>query len=371
MANTVKNIGSASIFEKTMAACLESKRTPADAKKKKLAENKKVAKKATSKKINESVRKRKLFEDNELGDELDDPAMMADTDTMDDVVDDIVVVVDPDISADEIDELGSEAQDIIDATPDGEIPMTDEYVDDLTYTCPICGNTFFSDVEMSDGDECPVCGDYPNGYVLVGGVEAPEEAIASEAEDDIEDVADDIEDIGDEIADDAEDIEDELEPAVDEESLKRKPAVKKMEKYSKYSIEESTFNPFLNKFIKENYRNAKSFEIKGARLSGRKLSLECALTFKSGKTKDVTLRVENFKPANKMTLAASEDGTFKSESKRAKVAPFIFEATISKNVIRCESLKYNLITKAVKENARVQISGKLVKESRKPTKRSK
>lgn len=370
MANTVKNIGSASIFEKTMAACLESKRVPTNAKKK-LAESKKVVKKTASKKVNESVKARKLFEDNDLGDELDDPAMMGmDDEVMDDVVDDIVVVVDPDISADEIDELGDMAQEIIDGTPEGEIPMTDEYVDDLTYTCPICGNTFFSDVEMNEGDECPVCGDFPNGYVLVGGVEAPEEAIADEVADDVEDVADDIEDIGDEIADDAEDIEDELEPAVDEESLKRKPA-KRTEKYSKYSLEESTFNPFLNKFIRENYRNAKSFEIKGARLSGKKLSLECALTFKSGKTKDVTLRVENFKPADKMVMAASEDGTFKSESKKAKVAPFIFEATMNKNVIRCESLKYNLITKAVKENARVQISGKLVKESRKPAKKSK
>lgn len=357
MANTVKNIGTASIFEKTMAACLESKRVPVASSKKKLAESKKISKKTTAKKVNESVKKsRKLFEDNDLGDELDDPAMMSD-EIMDDVVDDIVVVVDPEVSADEIDELGSTAQDIIDSTPDGEIPMTDEYVDDLTYTCPICGNTFFSETEMNDGDECPVCGDYPNGYVLVGGVEAPEEAIADEEED----ITDDIEEIGDEIADDAKEIEDELEPAVDEESMKRKPK-KRMEKYSKYSIEESTFNPFLNKFIKENYRNAKSFEIKGAKLNGKKLSLECVLTFKSGKHKNVTLRVENFKPASRMILAAREDGTFKSESRKTKVAPFIFMASMKNNVIRCESLKYNIITKAVKENVRVQISGKLVRE---------
>lgn len=355
MANTVKNIGNASIFEKTMAACLESKRTATG---KKITENKKVVKKATNKKVNESIKRRKLHEDEDL---YDDEEIVDDT-TMDDVVDDIVVVVDPEVSADEVDELGSEAQEIIDGTPEGEIPMTDEYVDDYTYTCPICGNTFFSDVEMHDGDECPVCGDYPNGYVLVGAVADPEEVVADEEDEEVfDDSADDVVDV----TDDTEEVEDELEPAVDEEAFTRRARTAK-KRVSKYSIDESTFNPFMNKFIRENYKNARAFNIKRATLSGKKLSLECVLLFKSGNKKNVTLRVENFVPARKMTLAAREDGTFKIESKKSKAAPFVFEAVMRNNVIKCTGMRYNFVTRAKNEgkNSLLQVSGKLVTENK-------
>lgn len=348
----VQNIGNSSMFEKVMAACLESKRVPA------------TNSKTTRKIVKESkLSKKNLTEDEDLIDPVDDVDEI--DDTMDDIADDIVVVVDPEVSEDDIDAAGAEAQDIIDSTPDGEIPMTDEYVGDYTYTCPICGNTFFSEIEMNDGDECPVCGDFPNGYVLVGAVESPEEATA---EDD-EGLDDDIADIGDEVADDAED----LEPSIDDESIR--PTSRRVEKrarrtLSKYMLDESTFNPFMNKFIRENYRNAKSFEIKGATISGKTLTLECKLQFKSGKSRDVKLSMRNFNKiieSKKMSVPTTEDGTFKVESKKGVVAPFIFDVSVNKNVIRCEGMKYNLITKAVKENKTVQISGKLVKESRKPT----
>lgn len=354
MANT-QNIGKSSMFEKVMAACLESKRTPAGAK-------------STKKIVKESkLNKKNLTEDEDIIDPVDDVEEI--DDTMDDVVDDIVVVVDPEVSADEVDELGAEAQEIIDGTPEGEIPMTDEYVGDYTYTCPICGNTFFSAVEMNDGDECPVCGDFPNGYVLVGSIESPEEAAE---EDDI--VDGEIDDIGDEVAD-AED----LEPAVDDEpmeSLKRARARKESKSkrsFSRYMLDEATFNPFMNKFIRENYRNAKSFEVKSATLSRGALTLECKLTFKSGKSKNVKLAMKNFSKiaeskvvsSKKVSVPATEDGTFKTESRKSSSAPFVFDITVNKNVIRCEGFKYNLITKAVKENKKVQISGKLVKESKK------
>lgn len=325
----------ASIFEKTMAACLESKRT---------------AQKATSKRVTESVKKpaKKLRESDEIDAELGIDTVA--DDVMDDVVDDIVVVVDPDLDPEEVNDAAAEAQDIIDGTPEGDIPSTDEYIGDFTYTCPICGNTFFSEVEMADGDECPVCGDTPNGYVLVGEI-APNDDVVEE-----EEVEDDIID-DDIIDDDVEDVED-LEPALDVESLKRKPAPAQRG----LMIDESTFNPFMNKFIRENYRNAKSFVITGARIKGKTLSLECALSFKTGKSKKVMLKVENFKPAKKAVFAARDDGTFKSESKKA---PFMFAVAMDKNVIRCEGLKYDFVTKAVKEGKKVQIAGNLLRESAK------
>lgn len=329
----------ASNFEKIMNACLESKKA-----------TKKQPNKTIKRTISESkkVQKRRALRESEETDIEDTP-----DDVVDDVADDIMVVVDPDMSEDDISDAASDAQDIIDSTPDGEVPSTDEYIGDYTYTCPICGNTFFSEVEMADGDECPVCGETPNGYVLVGSV-----ADADDTEDEMSD-----EDLVPEDA--VEDAED-LEPADAEESFKRTRArstKRESRTYSRYSLDESTFNPFLNKFIKENYKNAKSFEITGATLRNNRLSLECKLAFKSGKSKNVKLTVENFKPARKMTLAAREDGTFKLESSKAKVAPFVFESIMSGRVVKCTGLKYNFITK-LKEGKRAQVSGKLIRESR-------
>lgn len=338
----------ASNFEKVMNACLESKRT---------ANTNKTTKKTVKKTVTESkkVATRKRLKEN---DELLDDEMIEDPedDVVDDVVDDIMVVVDPEMDEEEGSDAASEAQEIIDGTPEGEVPSTDEYIGDFTYTCPICGNTFFSEVEMNDGDECPVCGEFPNGYVLVGTVEGTDETVEDEV------IEDEVEDL--DIEDPVEDEED-LIPA-EEESYKRVPKRTKRESkvYSKYSIDETTFNPFLTKFIKENYKNAKSFGIVGASKKGTKLALECKLTFKSGKSKKVTLTVENFKPARKMTLAAREDGTFKCESKSAKVAPFVFEGIMTPGrVIKCTGLKYNFITK-LGEGKKAQVSGKLIRESR-------
>lgn len=325
----------ASSFEKIMNACLESKRVA------KANSSKNTIKKAVTESKKTSRRRALRESDEYVDDSYDDSG-----DIVDDVADDIMVVVDPDLSEDEISDAASEAQDIIDSTPEGEIPTTDEYIGDYTYTCPICGNTFFSEVEMNSGDECPVCGEFPDGYVLVGSVESTEDAVEDE---DLETV---------------DPVEEDEELIPDDDEAMEACSKKESRRYSKYSLDESTFNPFLNKFIKENYKNAKSFGIVGASKKGSRLSLECKLMFKSGKSKKVTLTVENFKPARKMTLAAREDGTFKSESKRAKMAPFVFESTMTPgNVIKCTDMKYNFITK-LKEGKRAQVSGKLIRESR-------
>lgn len=336
------------IFEKTMRMCLESKKTSIDPKK---------AKKAASKRVTEAKKTSRRLRENDYEDEVlpGDPAPGMVDDYDDEVMDDIsdvVVVVDPEMDADEISDAAETAQEIIDGTPEGEDPVTDEYVGDMTYTCPICGNTFFSEEEMNEGDECPVCGDTPDAFVAVGEV-----APATDEETGDEDLEIDV--------DSAEEDDEE-----DEDTLESRNRARKAPR-SLFSLDESTFNPFLNKFIRENYKNAKSFVITGATRSGKRLALECKLTFKSGKSKNVTLTVENFKPAKNMILAAREDGSFKSESRGAKVAPFIFKTSMIGRTIRCEAMKYNFIT-SIKEGKRAQISGNLIKESRRtPSKRTK
>lgn len=341
----------ASIFEKTMVACLEGKAKPVN--KKDLKESKK-----------------RLREEEEV-DELT-------PETADDIADDIVVVVDPELDADDIVAAGEDAQEIIDNTPEGEQPKTDEYVGDYTYTCPICGNTFFSDVEMNEGDECPVCGDFPEDFVLVGKVEDEE----PEIEDDLG---------GD---DDFEDFDDELEPADEPEEecraprrearrpmrkpmrkearrparkpvgkVMRKEARRPVRKGTALRIDETTFNPYLTKFVRENFKNTRSFQLVGAKKAGRRLTLECKLTFKSGKSKKVNLKVENFR-AGQLRMAAYEDGTFKTESRRGGKAPFVFMTKMQNGIITCEGLHYDMIARLKEKRARVY--GKLMKESRKP-----
>lgn len=389
------DLNQASIFERTMSACLEAKRAD-EANKKKLIESKKnitkkVAKKAASKKVTEAVKKsRKLTEDEDVVDDdpetgmyddmpVDDPIdNELDDGTMDDAVDDIVVVVDPELDSDDVDDYVDHLQDVVDSTPEGEVPTIDDYVDDFTYTCPICGNTFFSDTEMSSGDACPVCGDSPTDFVLVGSV-APADTEEEAPADDMtnsDDVVDDEAPAEDEPVDDSGEVSDE--PAEDDEAEEEslipatpkkveKKAVKKSRKFS-YRMAENTFNPYLTKFIRENYQNAKSFVVTGATRSRKNgtLSLECKITFASGKTKTFKLESKNFKAAPNGSFTAANNSVFKTES--TKIAPFTFSYKIENKTIKCTGMKYNFVT--INEGKRVRVYGNLV-ESKKSFQRGK
>ncbi len=355
-----------SIFERTMMALQEAKKT-----------NKTV----TSKVVKENVKRKakSLKRENEEIEEIDDEIIDANVEDIDaeGISDEVVVVTDPDMDAEEYEDAIEDAEEIIDNTPEGEQPASDKYNDDFVYTCPICGNTFFSENEMSEGDACPVCGDNPEAYVLEGEVESDAGIDEEMAEDDLDVATDDIVDAEEEV-EDAEDLEEDLDIVTDvekdaEDQTKSKEGSadynslserKSMVRDTAYKLDESTFNPFLTKFVQSNYKNAKAFVVKEAFLKGRKLRLECKLFFKSGKSKMVRLHLEGFNPAKRIQkLAAKDDGAFKVESRKgATVAPFVFEGLFRNNVLKCTKMNYNFVT--VKENKRFQVSGKLIKESK-------
>lgn len=85
-------------------------------------------------------------------------------------VTDVVAVVDPDLSSDDYEKVIDKAEEIIDETPDGEQPMDAQYIDQNIYTCPICGNAFFTEVELDEGDACPVCSEVPEAFIFNGKV---------------------------------------------------------------------------------------------------------------------------------------------------------------------------------------------------------
>lgn len=387
--NKTKNVAQMSKFEATMIACQRAKasalkETKKIAKPKATAtlesKNKKRAIKSQNKKT-ESILRRRMVEEEEYDPEMDE-------DLPEDTVSDAVIVVDPELDTDEYEANLDDLQAIIDDTPEGEVPSTDTYVGDFVYTCPICGNNFFSDNEMSN-EPCPVCGEEVDEFILVGDIAAPGAGDADvdvDLEDGDEEVDVDL-DVEEPEEDDELDEELDIDAEIDDTAVegcgkKKKreclfkdakckdegPAIKK-ESY-KYLIDESTLNPFLTKFIKENYKNATSMKAVGARISGRTIKIECEIKFKSGSTKKTTISLEGFAPsAKKRAYKAKADSVFKVESKRA--TPFVFEAfTVGNKVIRFAGMKYNFITK--KEGKRLQVFGNYaLKENRSTKKRTK
>lgn len=345
----------ANLFEQTMLACQKAK----------MEESKKPAKKKVSKKkvIKESNKRAKsrrklLTEDEDIEIEDDDEPVA------DDVSGDIVAVVDPDMDTDEYDDKIDELQDIVDETPEGEVPVDDEYIGDTIYQCPVCGNPFFSEDDLGEGGNCPVCGEEIDSFVELGEVQSAddedEEPVEDEPaeDDDLDADVDDLDENEDPTTIDDNDI---IEDYSIPKTPKKRPGVKKCEKYSRYSIDEKSLNPFLTKMIKENYKNAESMKLIRASIAGKRLKLECAIKFKSGNSKKSTIVVENFKPAKRMSMKGQLGSMFKTESRQNK-SDITIGARLVGDTIKVESFKYDYVIK--KENKKYNVYGSYVlKES--------
>ena len=76
-------------------------------------------------------------------------------------------------------------QEIIEDTPEGEIPFLEDYVGQFIQTCPICGKTFVTPSLLQQGDTCPICLEQPTNFVTVGKINSDEE-VAEKLNADIE-----------------------------------------------------------------------------------------------------------------------------------------------------------------------------------------
>ena len=340
-----------SIFEKTLQACRES------------VANAKAASKS-AKKLTETTSS-SIKKESDEGEEEDDIMM--------DIQDDIVAVVDPNIDADEMTDVALGFQQLIDDAGANEVPETDEYLGDNIYGCPVCGQKFFSDKPMVDGGKCPVCGEEADGFVSIGevdqaegedksgdseGEETPKEDELDFSETDIE-----IDEEGKKARKESNRVRRSMrrEGAMARRSVRRPSMARESRRVMGLSIDEKTFNPYLTKFIRENYENAMSFRVVGAKKKGNILTLECAIRFKSGKTKKTALVCNYNRKSNIMT--AKDQGIFKVESKNI---PFVFKIRTVGNVVRCEGMKYNFVTtaKVKNESKKVRVSSRNVTESR-------
>lgn len=91
------------------------------------------------------------------------------------VMDGIIVVTDPETDTKDYEEIIEKAQDIMENTPEGEIPFDEEYLGQYMMTCPLCGTTFIEPEILEPGATCPVCLDTPESFIVVGKVEGDDE----------------------------------------------------------------------------------------------------------------------------------------------------------------------------------------------------
>ena len=90
------------------------------------------------------------------------------------LVDDILVVTDPEVTSEEYDEVIERAQEIVEDTPEGNVPFDEEYVGQYLLTCPICGTTFVSQQMLEPGATCPACMEVPESFVVKGKIDTDE-----------------------------------------------------------------------------------------------------------------------------------------------------------------------------------------------------
>ena len=96
-------------------------------------------------------------------------------DDVEGLVDDVLVVTDPEITTDEYNEVIERAEEIIEDTPEGEIPLDPTYLGEYLQICPICGGSFIEDHILEPGTACPICYETPESFVMVGKLQAEEE----------------------------------------------------------------------------------------------------------------------------------------------------------------------------------------------------
>ena len=140
-------------------------------------------------------------------------------DDVEGLVDDVLVVTDPEITTDEYNEVIERAEEIIEDTPEGEIPLDPTYLGEYLQICPICGGSFIEDHILEPGTACPICYETPESFVMVGKLQA-EEVVADdnglendeEVGEEEEFTATPIEEFGAEETEDEETVEPEAEP---------------------------------------------------------------------------------------------------------------------------------------------------------------
>lgn len=190
-----------------------------------------------------------------LYDQLDDSK---DIDEVEGLVDNILVVTDPKINTEEYEEVIERAQEIVEDTPEGEIPFDEEWEGQYLQTCPICGATFVTDEILEPGAICPVCTQVPEAFVMVGRVETDEQ-VAKENNIDMESENEEENIEGTEFKPETFEDEEEIEEPNEEEKVEASEEVKssenKLEENKEIITEAKSIDDFYTAFNWESFYN--------------------------------------------------------------------------------------------------------------------
>lgn len=113
-------------------------------------------------------------------------------DEVDGIMDSVIVITDPEVSKDEYQEIIDKAQEIVEDTPEGEIPFDEEYLGGYLQTCPLCGSSFIESEILHQGDTCPICLGEPESFIVKGRLEGTDTEDLHEEEKESEDAMKDI-----------------------------------------------------------------------------------------------------------------------------------------------------------------------------------
>lgn len=95
------------------------------------------------------------------------------------IMDGVLIITDPEIDTEQYQELIDRAKEIIEDTPEGELPLDDSYIGQYVQLCPICGTTFVEDHILEPGSSCPICFQEPEAFTLLGQIQGEEDAEAT------------------------------------------------------------------------------------------------------------------------------------------------------------------------------------------------
>lgn len=156
------------------------------------------------------------------------------------LVDDILVVTDPEVTSEEYDEVIERAQEIVEDTPEGNVPFDEEYVGQYLLTCPICGTTFVSQQMLEPGATCPACMEVPESFVVKGKIDTDENVAIDNGLQVDEEQKEETEAVPDTTS-----IED-IEEPVEEEDIEKQTASKEIPEGNKLqeSVANKTFTDF-------------------------------------------------------------------------------------------------------------------------------
>lgn len=284
-------------------------------------------------------------------------------DNEDDVIDNAVIepVVDPNFD---------ENEDGMDAS---------SYINKNVIFCNICLKPFFSDEDISESMLCPTCAASSEDLELVGKVVTPETEVPAEEEPAEEVPADEepeedhkeeelgesvninvsdgetnvnVSTEGDNVSVNATEVNDTItEPITVDDTCEDGECEE-----DEFDYQEESFNQLFTKFLTENYKNVKSFNLVEAKLNSKGLVLEGVITFDTDKARNVTIATEAFSLKEGTSRVKASCPLF------GKSKAFVIEHIVKENKITANKMNYRFRTRV--NNESYDVVGKVVLESK-------